>query len=202
MKKKAARITLVTALAAGLLLTTTMAEASTLRWPSPAWFAQFSQTSQTTQTTQASQTHQAATSTTASQTTTFTATSTLTAQERQSIDLINQERSRRGNSQLTIDPELSRWARIKSQDMVDNNYFAHRSPTYGSASQMLKNGGVTVRFVGENLAKSGSVAGAHSSLMNSSIHRANLLNTSYTHVGVGIAYKGSTIYITQLFAAK
>ncbi len=192
MKKKAAQVTLVTALAAGLLLTTTMAEASTLRWPDPAWYAQFSQLTQTQQVT--------TTNTTVSPTT--DATSPLTAQERQSIDLINQERSRRGIAQLTVDGELSKWARIKSQDMVNNNYFAHRSPTYGSASQMLKNGGVKVRFVGENLAKSGSVAGAHSSLMNSSIHRANILNTSYTHVGVGIAYKGSTLYITQHFAAK
>lgn len=126
----------------------------------------------------------------------------MTAEEKQLVDLINQERSARGKEPLQIDPELSKWAKIKSQDMVDNNYFAHESPTYGNASTMLRNAGISFRYAGENLGKTSSVANAHRGFMNSSIHRATLLNSNYTHVGIGIVYKGSTMYVTELFVAR
>lgn len=126
----------------------------------------------------------------------------LTSQEQQLLNLVNTERKNKGLSELKVDSELTKWARIKSQDMVDNNYFAHESPTYGKASQMLKNAGLSFRYVGENLAKVPSVNSAHQKFMNSSVHRANILHSAYTKVGIGIKYKGSTLYITQLFAAE
>jgi len=126
----------------------------------------------------------------------------MTAEERQLVELINQERVSRGKQPLQVDLELSKWARIKSRDMADNNYFAHVSPTYGNASTMLRNAGVSFRYAGENLGKTSSVANAHRGFMNSSIHRATLLNSSYTDVGIGIVYKGSTMYVTELFVAR
>ena len=126
----------------------------------------------------------------------------MTAEERQLVELINQERVSRGKQPLQVDLELSKWARIKSRDMADNNYFAHVSPTYGNASTMLRNAGVSFRYAGENLGKTSSVANAHRGFMNSSIHRSTLLNSSYTDVGIGIVYKGSTMYVTELFVAR
>ncbi|MDK2822462.1 MAG: hypothetical protein PWQ67_849 [Clostridia bacterium] len=126
----------------------------------------------------------------------------MTAEEKQLVDLINQERIQRGKKPLQIDPELSKWARIKSQDMVDNNYFAHESPTYGNVSEMLRNAGLNFRYAGENLGKTSSVTNAHRGFMNSSVHRATLLNGNFTHVGIGIVYKGSTMYVTEIFVAR
>lgn len=126
----------------------------------------------------------------------------MSSQEKQLAELINQERVSRGLKALVFDAELAKWARVKSQDMIDNNYFAHESPTYGKVSDMLKKGGVSFRYAGENLGKTGTVTSAHNGFMNSSVHRATLLNSGYTHVGIGIKYKGSTMYVTEIFAAK
>ena len=101
----------------------------------------------------------------------------LSAEEQKMIQLVNQERQKAGVSPLTIDPELSRVARIKSQDMKDNGYFSHTSPTYGSPFDMMKSFGITYRAAGENIALNSSVEGAHTSLMNSEGHRENIMNS-------------------------
>ena len=126
----------------------------------------------------------------------------MNAQEKQLAELINQERVSRGLQPLIFDAELTKWARVKTNDMITNNYFAHESPTYGKVSDMLRNGGVSFRYAGENLGKTSSVTAAHNGFMNSSVHRAAILNSGYTHVGIGIQYKGSTMYVTEIFAAK
>lgn len=126
----------------------------------------------------------------------------MSSQEKQLAELINKERFSRGLQPLIFDAELTKWARIKTNDMITNNYFAHQSPTYGKVSDMLKNGGVSFKYAGENLGKTSSVTAAHSGFMNSSVHRAAILNSGYTHVGIGIQYKGSTMYVTEIFAAK
>ena len=123
----------------------------------------------------------------------------LSAEEQKMIQLVNQERQKAGVSPLTIDPELSRVARIKSQDMKDNGYFSHTSPTYGSPFDMMKSFGITYRTAGENIALNSSVEGAHTSLMNSEGHRENILNSSFTHIGIGIV---DGRYYTQMFIGK
>ena len=62
---------------------------------------------------------------------------TMTADEKEVFDLINNQRTQNGLSALKLDTETLRVARIKAQDMVENNYFSHNSPTYGSPFQML-----------------------------------------------------------------
>jgi len=79
---------------------------------------------------------------------------------------------------------------MKSQDMVDKNYFAHQSPTYGSPFELMRSQGISYRTAGENLAGAPSVETAHRNLMNSPGHRANILNPNFTHVGVGIVNGG------------
>lgn len=66
-------------------------------------------------------------------------TSTMTSDEKEVFNLINTQRTNNGLSPLKVDNEVQRVARIKAQDMVANNYFAHESPTYGTPFQMLQN---------------------------------------------------------------
>ncbi|MFD1356465.1 CAP domain-containing protein [Fictibacillus halophilus] len=114
----------------------------------------------------------------------------LTAEEQQMLDLVNQEREKQGLPALKADPELTKVARVKAKDMIDNNYFDHNSPTYGSPFDMLKQFGVEYKTAGENLAGNSSVDGAHTSLMNSQGHRENILKSDYTNVGIGVVDGG------------
>lgn len=124
--------------------------------------------------------------------------SSVTAYENEVIRLVNDIRSQKGLGTLTADWELSRVARYKSQDMVDNRYFSHTSPTYGTPFQMIKAFGLSYRSAGENIAYGYATPQAVvNAWMNSSGHRANILNASYTKIGVG--YVASGHYWTQMF---
>jgi uncharacterized YkwD family protein len=114
----------------------------------------------------------------------------LTADEQQMLNLVNQEREKKGLPALKADPELTKVARVKAKDMIDNNYFDHNSPKYGSPFDMLKQFGVEYNTAGENLAGNSSVQGAHTSLMNSQGHRENILKADYTNVGIGVVDGG------------
>lgn len=114
----------------------------------------------------------------------------LTADEQQMIELVNQARAQNNLPALKVDMKLTNVARVKAQDMIDNNYFSHNSPTYGSPFDMMKDFGISYVKAGENIAGNQSVQNAHDSLMNSPGHRANILGADYTHVGIGIKNGG------------
>lgn len=114
----------------------------------------------------------------------------LTADEQRMVDLINAERTRRGLNPVQVHEGVVEVARAKSQDMITNNYFSHQSPTYGSPFEMLRSFGVSFVAAGENLAGNSTVNGAHTALMNSTGHRNNILNSRWTHVGVGVVSGG------------
>ena len=124
---------------------------------------------------------------------------TLSDFEKRVVDLVNEERSKNGLSKLTVNLSLSKIAREKSKDMYTNNYFSHTSPTYGSPFEMMKQFGISYRTAGENIEKGqrtpDSVVNAW---MNSEGHRKNILNSSFTQIGVGY-YNG---YWTQMFIGK
>ena len=85
--------------------------------------------------------------------------------------------------------------------MKDNRYFSHTSPVYGSPFQMIKSFGITYRSAGENIARGQATPKAVvDAWMNSSGHRANILNASFTQIGVG--YVASGRYWTQMFIGK
>lgn len=118
--------------------------------------------------------------------------------EQQVVTLVNEQRAANGLAGLTLNESLSNVARIKSQDMHDNNYFSHTSPTYGSPFDMLKTFGISYRAAGENIAMGYQTPQAVvDGWMNSPGHRANILNSSYTQIGVGYVADGS--YWTQEF---
>ncbi len=91
-----------------------------------------------------------------------------------------------GLSPLQIDGEVQEVARLKAQDMVNNNYFSHTSPTYGSPFQMLNSFGVSYRAAGENIAANSSNTAAVNAWMNSSGHRANILSSNFNYTGIGV----------------
>ena len=118
--------------------------------------------------------------------------------ENEVVRLVNDIRRQNGLNPLTANWELSRVARYKSQDMRERGYFSHTSPTYGTPFQMIKAFGLTYRSAGENIARGYSTPQAVvNGWMNSSGHRANILNASYTQIGVGYVAQGH--YWTQLF---
>ncbi|MDD2402021.1 MAG: CAP domain-containing protein [Clostridia bacterium] len=117
--------------------------------------------------------------------------SSLSADEQLMLSLINQERVRAGVAPLEIDMRIVQSARVKSKDMIDNNYFSHTSPTLGSFSTLIRNYAPDYLYLGENLAGNRSVEAAHNALMNSEGHRKNILNPNYIHIGIGIVNGGS-----------
>ncbi|MCP8968478.1 CAP domain-containing protein [Ectobacillus ponti] len=102
------------------------------------------------------------------------------------IDLTNAERRKAGLAALTSDAALSKVAQAKSNDMRANNYFDHQSPTYGSPFDMMRTFGVSYSYAGENIAKGQRTPEeVVQAWMNSPGHRANILNSNYTRIGVG-----------------
>lgn len=124
--------------------------------------------------------------------------------ESQVIQLTNQERAKNGLKALTPNWELSRVARYKAMDMRDKNYFSHTSPTYGDPFNMMKNFGIAYSAAAENIAAGQTTAQeVVQAWMNSSGHRANILSTRYTYIGVGYAKGGSQRYYwVQQFISK
>lgn len=121
--------------------------------------------------------------------------------ENEVIRLVNVERQKNGLAPLKANWELSRVAQYKSQDMVEKNYFSHTSPTYGSPFKMITDFGLTYSAAGENIAMGQKTpADVMKGWMNSSGHRANILNSTYTEIGVGLAVnKNGQNYWTQMF---
>lgn len=117
------------------------------------------------------------------------------------ISLTNSQRKNAGLSNLKENIQLSKLAQLKAEDMAKNGYFSHNSPTYGSAFDMLKTFGISYRTAGENIAKGQKTAqSVMNGWMGSSGHRANILNSSYSEIGVGYASdaKGNTFWV-QIF---
>ena len=124
--------------------------------------------------------------------------SSVASYEHEVVRLVNEIRQQNGLKPLTENWELSRVARYKSQDMLDNRYCSHTSPTYGSPFQMIQAFGLSYRTAGENIAKGyASPQAVVDGWMNSSGHRANILNVSYTQIGIGYVAQGN--YWTQMF---
>ncbi len=129
--------------------------------------------------------------------------SNMNSDEKEVFNLINQQRTNNGLSALKVDNEVQRVARIKAEDMVTNNYFSHTSPTYGSPFDMLKSFKISYKTAGENIAANSSNSGAVNAWMNSSGHKANILNSGFNYTGIGVvnSSKYGKIFV-QMFIGK
>ncbi len=117
------------------------------------------------------------------------------------VELTNAERAKHGLKALVIDKPLMAAAREKSQDMKNNNYFSHTSPTFGSPFDRMKALGIAYQSAGENIAKGQQTPEqVVEAWMNSEGHRANILDAKFTHIGVGYVKDGHIW--TQQFIKK
>jgi uncharacterized protein YkwD len=124
-----------------------------------------------------------------------------------SFSLINQARRDQGiDPPLIFDARLSDIARTYSEAMRDQGFFAHVDPAGHDAGYRLQQAGVIYSVVGENLARvdnSGDPAAfAHNGFLNNPPHRANMLDPRFTRAGVGVARRGGTYWITQLYVRR
>jgi uncharacterized protein YkwD len=120
--------------------------------------------------------------------------------EKQMLDLVNQERQAAGLNPLAPDPELTEVARRHSADMFARGYFAHDTPEGLTPFDRMQQGGVRFITAGENLALAPTIPVAHTGLMNSPGHRANILRPQFGRVGIGVMDGGMRgLMISQEF---
>ncbi len=118
------------------------------------------------------------------------------------FNLLNADRQANGLQPLKLNLTLSGEAGNYAQDMINRNYFSHTSPEGLSPLNRVQQAGVNSSYVGENLAMDSSVAAAETALMSDAGHRANILNTTFTDVGIGVRHNASgQVYVVQDFVA-
>lgn len=117
----------------------------------------------------------------------------------QILNLVNAERSKAGLSALTLDASAERAANIRAQEIQQS--FSHTRPDGSNFSTALSQAGVSFRTSGENIAYGqNSAEEVMQGWMNSSGHRANILNRNFTSIGIGhVEDARGTDYWTQLF---
>ena len=123
---------------------------------------------------------------------------------REMLAQVNQQRRNAGLSELSLSQELTKVATVKAEDMRDQGYFSHTSPTYGSPFDMMKEFGINYRTAGENIAKGQkSVEAVMNGWMNSTGHRENILNSNFTKLGVGYCTDNAgNTYWVQMFIGE
>jgi uncharacterized protein YkwD len=120
--------------------------------------------------------------------------------EKQMLDLVNKERQANGLNPLAPDPELTEVARAHSADMFARGYFAHDTPEGLSPFDRMRAANVHFATAGENLALAPTLMVAHTGLMNSPGHRANILRPQFGRVGIGVLDGGMRgLMISQEF---
>jgi uncharacterized protein YkwD len=128
------------------------------------------------------------------------ATSPLPELEAEMLQLVNRERAASGLAPLEADPELTEVARRHSADMFARGYFSHNTPDGKDPFDRIRAADVSFRTAGENLALAPSLGIAHTGLMNSPGHRANILRPSFGRVGIGVMSGGKRgLMVTQNF---
>ncbi|MDF2569715.1 MAG: SCP-like extracellular [Sporomusa sp.] len=161
-----------------------------------------SATAKTTETS-ATPTPKPSTSPSAPTPSTTTPTSGLTADESKAFQLLNADRAANGLPALKVNMSLVRLAENYAQDMINRKYFSHYNPEGQSPFDRMKQAGISYRYAGENLAINSDVTAAEKAFMNSSGHRANILNSNYTEVGVGVRRDSAgSVYVVQEFISK
>lgn len=109
------------------------------------------------------------------------------------LQLVNEARANAGVSPLTLDPMLCKAAQVRATECVTT--FSHTRPDGTAYSTALSEQGVSASYVGENVATGYQDAQAVvSGWINSDGHRANILNSNYKHIGIGMAENTGTIY--------
>ena len=118
----------------------------------------------------------------------------VTSAERAFVSSINGYRRASHRTQLRTSPTLTLVARRWAQSMARSNRLAHNPRVTRQVHSW--------RYLGENVGVGGSTSSLHRAFMRSAPHRANLLSTRYTHVGVGVAYAHGRMWVVEVFAGR
>ena len=127
----------------------------------------------------------------------------LTQDESTLLSLINEERQKNNLPDLVIDSELQNVAKLKAQDLVQNNYFSHTSPIYGTPFEMLKKYNISYKTASENIAGNSDLNSALHAWLSSESHKNNILSNTYNYTGIAVV--DSIAYgkiIVQLFIGR
>jgi uncharacterized protein YkwD len=108
---------------------------------------------------------------------------------------INSERLTDSLGKLHLDPELSKTAKKHTLEMAKNNKLYHTS------SDDLRARVTNWNLLGENVGVGGGVGSLHTAFMNSPAHAANVLHSSFKHVGVAVTRSGGRMWVTVIFEA-
>jgi uncharacterized protein YkwD len=126
--------------------------------------------------------------------------------ERRMLELLNEARKKVGAPTLGFDEELRAVALAHSDDMAQNHFFGHVSPTTGTPDDRFRKAALLGSKFGENVARGPNADAAHQLLMESPGHRANMLRRDFTHVGIGVARSSINgqpeLFATLVFARR
>ncbi|WP_312519753.1 CAP domain-containing protein [Anaerospora sp.] len=129
--------------------------------------------------------------------------STLAAEEKKALSLMNADRKANGLSELKSNSKLNGVAQTYAQDMINRGFFSHYNPEGKSPFDRMQAAGISYKTAGENLAKNTDVTAAEKAFMASSGHRANILNNTYTDVGIGVRHASDgSVYVVQEFIGQ
>lgn len=119
---------------------------------------------------------------------------------------VNQERAAAGLPALSYNTTMEHYARVKSKDMGDRGYFDHKDPQGKLITDQMRADGVSYNAWGENIAyiqgmnnNSALATKFMDNWMNSPGHRANILSSNFSSIGIGVYKIGNTYYATQEF---
>ena len=116
-------------------------------------------------------------------------------------DIVNQERAANGLPALKYSEKLSKAANLRANEI--QTYFSHTRPNGTSCFTAVTELGIRYRYIGENIAYGQrSPEEVMNGWMNSSGHRANILNSNVEYMGIGVAQRNGVYYWTQFFAAS
>jgi len=118
--------------------------------------------------------------------------------------MINSIRVDNGLNAIAADGSLNAVAEIRSQDLINRNYFSHYTPEGTNVFNVMRDNGVSYRYAGENLAQSapasiGTPEAFINAWVNSPTHLSNMLRAQYTKIGVSMVEIDSRRVVTTVF---
>jgi len=122
--------------------------------------------------------------------------------EQQLLQMLNLERARAGLPSLRVDDRLAQAARAHSVLMAEAKQLSHQFPDEPPLPKRLATTNIRFNQDAENVAYDYSVQAAHEGLMQSPLHRANILSPKYNTVGIGVLRSGDLFWVTQDFAHR
>lgn len=125
------------------------------------------------------------------------------AAEATALNLLNVDRASNGLKPLKLNSKLTALGENYAQDMINRNFFSHTNPEGQSPFDRMKQAGISYSYAGENIAINSNVTAAEQAFMNSAGHKANILSTNYTDVGIGVRFDANgSAHVVQEFISK